>query len=141
MSIEQNKALVRRYIEDVWDKRNMAAIDELIAADYIQHTRGVPPGREGVKQFFGMVRAAFPDVTQTAEDMIAEGDKVVWRWTIRGTHTVPFQQLPPTGKQVTITGVNIVRIAGGQLVENWGEVDMLGLLQQLGAIPMPGQAG
>jgi steroid delta-isomerase-like uncharacterized protein len=141
MSIDQNKSLIRHYLEQVWDRENLAVIDELIAPDYIQHTQGVPPGREGVKQFFAMVRAAFPDITQTAEDMIAEGDKVVWRWTIRGTHTGPFQRLPPTGRQVMITGINIVRIADGRLAENWGEVDMLGLLQQLGAIPVPGQAG
>ena len=112
-------------------------IDELVAQDYIQHTKGVPPGRVGVQQFFTTLRAAFPDIHNTIEDMLAEGDRVVWRSTIRGTHTGPFRGIPPTGKQVTITAINILRIVDGQFVENWGEQDNLGLMQQLGVIPTP----
>ena len=143
VSAEENKDIVRRFW-GVWEEGNIDLVDELLAPDYINHspaTPDQPTDPEGVKAVVGMFRSGMPDLRVVVEDMIAEGDKVVWRWTIRGTHTGPFQQLPATGKQVTITGINIVRIAGGQLVENWGEVDMLGLLQQLGAIPMPGQSG
>jgi predicted ester cyclase len=140
MTTESNKALVRQYLTEVWDKNNLAAIDSFIAPDYIQHTRSVPPGRPGVKLFFGLVRTAFSDLRYTAEDMIAEDDKVAWRWMIRGTHSGPFQQIPPTGKHITITGMSIVRIADDQLVEHWGEQDNLGMLQQLGVAPSPGQA-
>jgi steroid delta-isomerase-like uncharacterized protein len=137
MTPEQHKALVRRYIESVWNQGDPTLIDELVAPDYIQHAQGVPPGRAGVKQFFAALRPAFPDIHNTIEDMIAEGDKVVWRSTIRGTHSGPFRGIPPTGKQVTITAINILRLQNGQFVENWGEQDNLGLLQQLGVIPSP----
>jgi steroid delta-isomerase-like uncharacterized protein len=141
MTPEQHKALVRRYIETVWNQGDPSVIDELVAQDYIQHAKGVPPGRAGVQQFFTALRAAFPDIHNTIEDMLAEGDKVVWRSTIRGTHTGPFRGIPPTGKQVTITAINILRIVDGQFVENWGEQDNLGLMQQLGVIPSPEHVG
>jgi steroid delta-isomerase-like uncharacterized protein len=137
MSTEQNKALVRRYLEAVWDRGDLSVVDELIAPDYIQHNRNAPPGRDGVKQFFAMLRAGFPDARQIAEDMLADGDKVIWRWTIRGTHQGPFMGIPATGKQIAMTGMNIVRISNGMIAENWGEQDTLGMMQQLGAIPAP----
>jgi steroid delta-isomerase-like uncharacterized protein len=137
MTPEQHKALVRRFIDSVWNQGDLTLIDDLIVPDYIQHAAGVPPGREGVKQFFALLRAAFPDIRNTIEDMIAEGDKVAWRSTIRGTHTGTFRGIPPTGKLITITAINILRLANGQFVENWGEQDNLGLLQQLGVAPAP----
>lgn len=140
MSTESNKALVRRYLEATWNERDRAAIDEAIAPEFIQHTPGVPPGRDGVKGFFQMIDSAFPDARMTVEDVVAEGDRVVWRFTIHATHTGPFQGIPATGRAVTITGMNIARMAGGQIVESWGEQDNLGLLRQLGVVPATGQA-
>ena len=141
MSTEANKAIVRRYLEAVWNERNLALIDEVVAPELIQHIPGVIPGRAGVKQFFSMIGAAFADARMTIEDMIAEGDRVAWRFTIHAIHTGSFQGIPATGKAVTITGMNIARMVDGQIVENWGQQDNLGLLQQLGVIPAPKQGG
>lgn len=141
---EENKALVRRVFEDVWNKGNLAVVDELCATNYLGHQPSIPEGirgPEGFKQFVTMYRTAFPDVQFTIEDMIAEGDKVVDRWTARGTHKGALMDIPPTGKQVTVTGMGIVRIEGGKAVEAWGNFDQLGLLQQLGVVPPIGQAG
>ena len=137
MTPEQNKALVRRYVEATWNQHDTSVIDELIVADFRQHAAGVPQGREGVKGFFAMLHGAFPDAQNTIEDMVAEGDKVMWRSTIRATHRGAFRGIPPTGKSVTLATVNIVRLVDGQIVENWGEQDNLGLLQQLGVMPAP----
>lgn len=139
MSSDENKALVRHYLDQVWTKGNLEIIDKVIAQEYVQHARGVPPGREGVHRFFAMIRSAFPDAHYSVDDLIAEGDKVVWCWTIRATHTGPFQGLSPTNRAVMITGMSIVKIRDGKFVEGWGEQDNLGMMQQLGAIPEPGQ--
>ncbi len=139
MTAEENKAIARYYLDEVWNKGNLAVIDELIPVDFVQHIGMVQQGREGVKRFFQMIHGAFPDARFTVEDMVGEGDRVVWRFTITATHQGPFQGLPPTGKQITMTGMNIVRMVDGKFAENWGEQDNLGLLQQLGAIPSPGQ--
>lgn len=140
MSTEANKAIVHRYVEAVWNERNLALIDEVIAPDFVQHSAGVPPGRAGVTQFFHMIETAFPDARMTIEDIIAEADRVVWRFSIHATHTGLFQGIPPTGRSVTITGMNIVRMADSRIVENWGQQDSLGLLQQLGVLSAPKQA-
>ena len=137
MSIAENKAIVRRYLDSVWNERNRAVIDEVIAPSFIQHIANVPPGPGGVKGFFAMIDSAFPDARMMVEDLIAEGDRVVWRFTIHATHTGLFQGIAPTGRSVTITGMNIARMEDGKIVENWGEQDNLGLLQQLGVIPAP----
>ncbi len=100
MSTEQNKAIVRHYLEQVWNHKNMAVIDEAIAPDLDQHVRNVAPGRDGVKMFFKMIYGAFPDAHFTLEDIVAEGDTVAWRFTVRGTHTGPFRGLPPTGSRL-----------------------------------------
>jgi predicted ester cyclase len=94
-------------------------------------------GRQGIKQFYGMLRAAFPDLHFTIEDQIAAGDRVVTRWTANGTHNGEFQGISPTGKQITIAGIDIDRLANGKVVECWPVADELGLLRQLGAIPAP----
>jgi len=114
----------------------------VLTPDTIDHnpSPGQGPGLEGVKQVFKEFVAAFPDFQLTVEDMIAEGDKVASRLTLRATHRGEFQGVPATGKQVTQTGIDIVRIAGGKVVERWSEFDNLGLLQQLGAVPQPGQS-
>jgi predicted ester cyclase len=141
MSVEENKALVHRAVA-AFNQTDFAAADRLFAAHYVDHDRsraGLPPGPEGIKQAWGMFRAAFPDLRATIEEMIAEGDRVAVRGVIRGTHQGELMGIPPTGRPVSVALIDINRIEGGQLVERWGEADMLGLLQQLGAIRMPGQ--
>jgi len=142
MSTEENKAVARRAY-DAFNQGlrtgNLAALDEVIAANMVDHNPapGQGPGLEGAKQVFTQFFAAFPDLQFTVEDMIAEGDKVASRITARGTHKGDFQGIPATGKQVMQTGIDILRIAGGKIVERWGEFDNLGLLQQLGVVPPP----
>jgi predicted ester cyclase len=134
---EENKALVRRWFAEI-DKGNLQIVDDLIAVDYIDHNPPLPdmaPGREGVKQANALLRAAFPDVRHTIEDQIAEGDKVVTRITGSATFQGEILGIPPTGKLITIEGISIHRIAGGQLVEHWATANQLALYQQLGALP------
>lgn len=139
MSTEENKAIARRWMEEIWGKGSLAAIDELLAPDFVFNyaPAGVARDREAYKQTVTM--APFADIHSTIEDMVAEGDKVAVRWTYRGTHKGEFMGIAPTGKQVTMTGISIIRIVGGKIVEEWGEMDMLGMMQQLGAVPPPGQ--
>jgi len=141
MSTEDNKARSRRFFEEVWGRGNLAVIDELTASNFIDHnaTPGLPPGLEGFKQFVVMYRDAFPDMEISVDDVIAEGDKVVIRWTARGTNTGPLFGMPTTGKAATITGITIERKVDGKTVEGWNNFDQLGMLQQLGVIPVPGQ--
>ncbi|GAC1360591.1 MAG: ester cyclase [Ktedonobacteraceae bacterium] len=141
MSAEENKALTRRFYEEVFNKKNLAACDEFIDPNGIDH--GLPPGLtgiEGTKQFISMYLAAFPDLQMTIEDLVAEGDRVALRWTCRGTHRGELMGIPPTGRQVTVTGIEINRFAGGKSIEHWLNNDTFGMLQQLGVIPAPGQA-
>jgi predicted ester cyclase len=142
MSTEDNKALLRHYYDEVINKKNRAAIDEYIDPNFVDHAApsDIPAGIEGQKQVFSMYSTAFPDTHFKVEDMIAEGDRAVARLSVSATQQGTFLGLPPTGKHVTFTGIDIIRIAGGKLVERWGEMDMLGLLQQLGIVPLPGQA-
>ena len=135
---ETNKAIVRRYAEEVISRGNLAVIDELCAADYTSNPPGFPPtDREGDKQLVQMFRTAFPDLRKTIEDLVAEGDKVVERARYQGTHQGEFQGIPPTGKKVNITGMHVFNIKDGKIVETWGVVDQLGMLQQLGVVPTP----
>jgi predicted ester cyclase len=134
---EENKALVRRRFAEL-DKGNDHIVDELVAIDYIDHNPPLPdmaPGREGVKQANALLRSAFPDARHTIEDQIAEGDKVVTRITARATFQGAILGIPPNGKLITVEGISIHRIAGGQFVEHWAVGDNLSLYQQLGAIP------
>ena len=142
MSTEQNKALVRRSYEE-FNKQNMAAVDELFAADYVAHGTGTLPDIDlaGLKQWWTAFRKVFPDAHYVAEDLIAGGDKVVARVTFRGTHQGEFTGMPATGKQVSWTGIGIDRIEADKFVEAWASADILGLMQQLGAIPQMAQAG
>jgi steroid delta-isomerase-like uncharacterized protein len=139
MSTEDNKTLVRRFYEDAFNQRNLALVDELCSTTHVFHN---PPttlhGREEFKQLLSVYLTAFPDARFTVEDEIAEGEKVTSRYTFRGTHQGELMGIPPTGKQVTVTGIIINRIAGGQSVEGWLNFDALGLLQQLGALPVMG---
>jgi len=143
MSTEQNKALMRRFYEEI-SKGNLAALDELVAADLVDHSPFVPgqaPGRQGTLELFTMIRAAFPDLHVTVEDMVAEGDKVAVRGTMSGTHKGEFTGIAPTGKQITVGTIEILRIVGGKMVEHWNVIDSLGMMQQLGVVPAPGQGG
>ena len=147
MSTEENKALVRRLIEED-KKRNVDGMLELYAPDYVIHggqVYGLPPtytpGLEGLKQICTAFWMAYPDEHMVVEDMIAEGDKVAYRFTLRATHQGEFLGIPPTGKAVTVTGIYISRIAGGKFVEDWQTPDLLALMQQLGAVPQMAQAG
>ena len=140
MSTVENKELLRRGYEAV-NQRNWTAFDELHVSDYVaQSGARTIQGREAYKQNLIMNITAFPDLHFTIEDMIAEGDFVVVRHTAHGTHQGTFRGIPPTGKQVTITGRLIGRVAHGKIIEEWGNQDWLGLLQQLGVVPIPGQA-
>ncbi len=139
MSTEDNKALVRRLFEEVWNQGNMALIAEVYSPAHIEHTSSGPVhGHEGYKQYVMLYRTAFPDAHYTVEDQIAEGDKVVTRWSARGTHQGPLMGIPPTGKQGAVTGISIARVEGGKFVEAWTEFDALGMMQQLGVVPSMG---
>ena len=134
---EQNKTVGRRLFEQVWNKGDLAVLDELYAADFVSHSAqpGLPPGIEGEKQFVRMYLGAFPDTHMVIEDQVAEGDKVVTRWTATGTHKGELMGIPPTGKQVKVSGITIDRLRGGKIVEEWASFDQLGMLQQIGAVP------
>ena len=136
MSAEENKTLVRRYIEEVWDKKNVAALDEFLASTYQRYTspNTTPLNREGQKQRLAGIRTAFPDITLTLEEIFAEGDRVAFRSTIRGTHQNIFQGIPPTGRQVTVSLLDIVRVEDSKIIEHWGGPDFLDWLKQLGAV-------
>ena len=141
MSTEENKANVRRVYGEAINQGKMAVVDELVSPDYVEHDPGFPQpvrGPEGLKQYFMVFRTAFPDIHITIEDMIAEGDMVAVRHTARGTNQGDLMGMPPTGKQVTVTGIVIHRIADGKFVESWVNVDNLGLMQQLGVVPTMG---
>ena len=142
MSEEENKAIVRRVNDEVWNMGNLEAIDELIADDFVTTVIGAPEqirGPDGFRDFVLMYRKAFPDLRLTIDDQIAEGETVVTRWTATGTHEGELMGIPPTGKQATTPGININRISRGKLVDGWGIFDQLGLLQQIGAVPVATQ--
>jgi steroid delta-isomerase-like uncharacterized protein len=144
MSTEQNKALARQMVEEIFNRGNIGRADEFLTPDFVEREElppGIPRDREGVKQLTAMLRGAFPDFRATIDDMVAEGDKVVMRMTWRGTHKGEFMGIPPTGKSVSFGVIDIIRIAGGKFVEHWGQMDSMGLMQQLGAIPAPGESG
>ena len=141
MSAEESKALVRRFVEEFWNEGNTATADELMAVDAAIH---MPTGElvnfDGLKGFAGTWRESFPDWHSTVEDLIAEGDRVAERWTGRGTHRGELQGIPPTGKRVEAPGSVFYRIVNGKIVEFRGQLDMMGLMQQLGVTPSPQQA-
>jgi len=148
MSTEENTAIARHYLEEVWNRGNVAILDEVFAADYVFHG---PAGRmatdiETYKRNISAWRTAFPDFHMMIEDAFAEGDKVVLRWTIHFTHrgeseNIPMEMLrnvPPTGKQVRFVGMDIYHFRGGKIVEAWRSWDRLSLLQQVGVVPTSG---
>jgi len=135
MSEEENKAIVRRTWEDLFNKGKLATADELIAANFTNHAApGADPGPGSFKQLVTMYRAAFPDVQFTIEDLLGDGDKVVVRNTFHGTHTGPFMGIAPTGRHISQEQMHIVRVDAGLIVEHWAVRDDLSLMRQLGAI-------
>jgi len=141
MSPEENKAIVRRWFAET-DNGNLAIVEELCAPDYVDHNPplpGMPAGNQGVRQANVTLREAFPDTVHVIQDQIAEGDTVVTRLLGRGTFRGAILGLPPNGKVIEIAGISVHRLAGGKLVEHWAQADLLGFLQQLGAIPPLGQ--
>ncbi|UCG69213.1 MAG: ester cyclase [Thermoplasmata archaeon] len=140
MSAEENKAIINRLFEEIWKKKNLKAADELVAMDAVDHNPmapGLPQGLEGSKKGWSMVHSAFPDIDVTIKDQIADEGKVVSRATMQGIHKGEFMGIPPTGKKVTAEVIDIVRIEEGKIVERWGLVDMLDVMQQLGIVPPP----
>ena len=140
MSTEQNKSIVRRWIEEGWNKHNLNVIDELYAPNFVQHEPEPQTvnSSEALKQYVGAYLTAFPDLQLSVEDLIAEGDKVVWRFISNGMHTGSFMGMPATGKKGIITGIVVFRLENSRIAEAWINIDALGLLQQLGVIPMAG---
>ena len=144
MSTEENKALVRRLVEEVFNRGNISLADEFLAPDFVEHEElppGIPPGREAPKQLTTMMHSAFPDFKATIDDIIAEGDKVVVRMTWSGTHNGEFMGIPPTGNSFSVGVIDILRIVDGKLTDHWGQTDNMGMMQQLGVIPAPGEGG
>ena len=142
MSVEQNKATARRWFLDIITQGQLAVADEIFAANHIIHDPHAPPGGwpdgpEGPKMVASVFGEGFSDWNIAIEDQIAEGDKVATRWAASATNTGPVMGIPPTGKPVRVTGVNVARFADGKIAESWFNFDMLTLLQQLGAIPTP----
>ena len=131
------KSIAGRFTEDLWDRGNLNITDEILSAGFVDHdpVQGQAPGLEGYKQMVGAFRSAFPDLRVRNEDVIEVGNKVVVRWTANGTHNGQLMQIPPTGKKVSLKGIDILRIENDKIVERWGEFDALGMLSQLGVIP------
>ncbi|MDZ7291744.1 MAG: ester cyclase [candidate division KSB1 bacterium] len=138
---EKNAAAMKRFYEEVVNKGNLKLIDELVAAEFVEHEElpGMKPGREGVKEFFTMFRAAFPDLQFQVNDLVAKGDKVWAYITIRGTHKGQFMDMAATGKTIEVKGFDLIRFVNGKAAEHWGLTDSMTMMMQLGAMPMPGQ--
>jgi predicted ester cyclase len=143
MSAEHNKAIVRRMVEEVQSQHQISAVDELFAADFVDHSvpPGLPPNRDGVKMQFVMFFSAFPDLHVVIHDQVAEGDKVVTRKTFQGTHQGDLMGIPPSGRPVAFEVIDILRVQGGKITDHWNLVDQLGLMRQIGVIPTPEPVG
>ena len=133
-----NRVKSRSIFEEVWNEQKVEKIDELVSADYVHHDV-LSPDRRGIdayKQFVHLYLNAFPDVHFSIEDEVSEGDTVVIRWTVTGTHNGDLPGVPRTGKPISVTGITIARLSDGKFVESWNNWDALGMMQQLGAIPV-----
>ena len=140
---EQNKTLVRRFLDQVYNNARPEVIDELLADDYVDHSAppGQAPGAAGTRQVYDMYRTAFPDLRVEIHDLVAEDDLVVVPATFAGTSRGPLMGAPPTGKSVQIASMVIIRIRDGRFVERWEQADLLGLMLQLGVVSQPGKEG
>jgi steroid delta-isomerase-like uncharacterized protein len=136
---EQNKALVRRIIDEAWNRGDLAVVDETFAADYTEHNPrpGQETGIDGYKGGITMLRAAFPDLSLELHEVLAEGDRTAVRYTLHGTHEGELMGLPASGQRVASDGMVFARFENGKVAERWGVQDMLTLLQQIGAFPAP----
>ncbi len=141
---EENRALVRRELEEIFNEGKLDLADELLSPDYVVHDSALPEpvrGIEGFKRLRARYHSASSDIRTTIDDMIAEDDKVVTRWTTRGTHdNGEMLGVPPTGKQIEVTGITVNRISEGKIAEDWTVWDSLDLLRQLGAVPVSGRS-
>jgi steroid delta-isomerase-like uncharacterized protein len=142
MSTETNKATIRRSMEQVWNKHRVDLLEEFYTEDAVLHTASFPSrsGLDAVKEVVAMMLNAYPDIQTTIEDEIAEGDKVVVRWTMSATHQGELLGIPPTGKQITNAGINIYYLVNGKIAELWFWPDNLNSFQQMGVIPALGVA-
>jgi steroid delta-isomerase-like uncharacterized protein len=139
MSLQENKALVRRFVEEMQNAHELDALDTFFSSDFVDHSGlSDPPTLEGSRGLFTMMFAAFPNMHFTIAQQIAEGDQVVTLKTFHGTHEGTFMGIPATGKQVEIDNIDIFTVRDGKLSEHWAVGDFLGMLQQLGAVPAPG---
>ena len=141
MSAKENKTIFRRLQEEVLGQGNLELVDELLAPDYVSHAPGDSEqtrGAEDIKHIVRTYRAAFPDLTYTVEEQVAEGDMVVTRWTAHGTHQGEFMGIAPSGNSIEVSGMSMDRISGGKIAEDWVNWDALEMMQQIGAIPQTG---
>ena len=134
---EQLKLLAKRFYEEVLNHGDLSAIDDLVADDFVEHEElpGIPANREGLREWVRLMRTAFPDLTVSVNQMIAEGDEIWVHMTMAGTQDGPFLHIPPSGRKVRISAFDRVRVRNGRAVEHWGVTDNLALLQQLGELP------
>lgn len=134
-----NKTILSRFYKELFSRGDLSVADEIVAENYINHNPipGESPGREGLKGFVAYLRAGFPDIHFTVDDQLAEGDKVLTCWTVTGTHQGEFAGVPATGKSVNVAGMSVHRVGSGQIQEGWNNWDALGMMQQLGVIPVP----
>jgi len=140
---DENKVLARRVFDEVWSQGKLDLADEILTPDFVGRPGGMGEpfkGPAGAKEFIGRLREAFPDISFTVEEMIAEGDLVATRWTATGTNDGEFMGFEPTGRKATIGGMTIQRFKDGRIVEGWTQPDALGLLRQIGAVPEPARA-
>jgi steroid delta-isomerase-like uncharacterized protein len=143
MSTEECKGVIRQFFSEVFNERNQDVARQLVSPTFVAHHPAFPGGihgPDGILQNIATFRTGFPDLHYTLQDLIAEGDKVAVRWMAHGTHRGEFLHIPPTGKPVTVRGIDIFRTVNGKIEEAWVSSDFLGLLQQLGVIPVRGQA-
>jgi steroid delta-isomerase-like uncharacterized protein len=142
MPVDENKTIVCRFLEEIWNNANLAVMDEVLSDDYVAHSPSVQGGelrgREALKDIMRQAHAGLPDVKITIDDVVGEGDRTAVRFTVRGTHQGDLFGIPASGRTVTVETVLFSRHANAQIAEAWEARDMLGLLQQIGAIPTPG---
>ena len=139
---EDNKTILRRVVNEIINRGNLALADTLISPGYVYHGPGglEVRGPEGFKQLVNMYRSAFPDLNMTIDDLIAEGDKIAWRWTARGTHKGDLTGIAPTGRTVTVTGILVTRFSSGKVTEDFESFDEVSMLRQLGVAAIPAAA-